>query len=102
MHFVIVLAALSQDKTIMRTLLISYYPSPKPNLIECAKNNRGIKTLTVFLHALRFSVKYNPVRVINPNRVIFVTTLRACGTTIRVLMPLLFLAFSIRFGLGLG
>ena len=38
----------------------------------------------------------------NPNRVIFYTTLRACSTTVRVLMQLLFLAHSIRFGLGLG
>ena len=32
----------------------------------------------------------------------FDTTLRACGTTVRVLMPMLFLACSIRLGLGLG
>ena len=38
----------------------------------------------------------------NPNRVIFDTNLRAYGTTVRVLMPLLFLAHPIRLGLGLG
>ena len=38
----------------------------------------------------------------NPNRVVFHTTVRACGTTIRVLMPLLFLVSSIRLMLGLG
>ena len=37
----------------------------------------------------------------NPNRVVFDTTLKECGTTVRVLMPLLFLAHSIRLGLGL-
>ena len=44
---------------------------------------------------LRVSVKHNP------NRVVFHTTLRACGTTVRVLMPLQFLD-SIRLGLGFG
>ena len=44
----------------MRTLLTSCYP----NLVECAKNYSGIKTLTVFPHDLRVSVKYNLVRVV--------------------------------------
>ena len=35
-------------------------------------------------------------------RVVFDTTLRVCGTTVRVLMPLLFLAHCAKFGLGLG
>ena len=30
---------------IIRTLVISYYPSTNPNLIECAKNYSDIKTL---------------------------------------------------------
>ena len=38
----------------------------------------------------------------NPNWVVFVTTLRARGTTGIVLMPLYFLAHSIRLWLGLG
>ena len=36
------------------------------------------------------------------NKVVFGTTLRECGTTVRVLMTILFLAHHIRFGLGLG
>ena len=37
----------------IRTLIISYYPNPNPNLIENAKNNSDIKTLTVIPYALR-------------------------------------------------
>ena len=37
----------------MHTLLISYYPNPTSNLIECTKNDSGVKTLTVIPHALR-------------------------------------------------
>ena len=45
---------------------------------------------------LRVSGKYNPIRVV------FDTTLRACGTLVRILMPLLFFVHSISSGLGLG
>ena len=49
--------------------------------------------------SLRVSGNYNPIRVMgyvlclhkglyNPNRVVIVTTLRACETSVRVLMPL--------------
>ena len=38
----------------------------------------------------------------NPNVVAITTTLRACGTTVRILKPLFFLAFTIRFSLELG
>ena len=44
----------------------------------------------------RVSAKYHRIRVV------FNTNLMACGTTIRVLMPILCLAHSIRLGLGLG
>ena len=37
----------------MRTLLISFYPNPNPNLIESAKNYSGIKTLTIVPRTLR-------------------------------------------------
>ena len=43
---------------------MSYYPNPKPNLMQCAKNNSGIKALTVVPYNLRVSVKYNPDRVV--------------------------------------
>ena len=38
----------------------------------------------------------------NPNRIVFDTTLRVCGTSVRVLMPLLCLAHYVRFGSVLG
>ena len=47
----------------MRTLLISYCTNPNPNLMECTKNNSGIKPLTVVPHALIVSIKHNYNRV---------------------------------------
>ena len=41
---------------------------------------------------LRFSIRNNP------NRFMLVTTLSACGTIARVLMPLYFLVHHVRFG----
>ena len=38
----------------------------------------------------------------NPNMVVFDTTLRACGITVRGFMPLLFLAHYVMLVLGLG
>ena len=38
----------------------------------------------------------------NPNMVVFDTTLRACGRTVRGFMPLLFLAHYVMLVLGLG
>ena len=37
----------------MRTLLISYYPNPNPNLFEFSKDNSGINIITVVPHAIR-------------------------------------------------
>ena len=37
----------------MNALLMSHCPNPSTNLIECPKNNSGIKTLTVVPHDLR-------------------------------------------------
>ena len=37
----------------MRALLTLCYSNPTPNLMQCAKNNTGIKTLTVVPRALR-------------------------------------------------
>ena len=45
---------------------------------------------------LRVSVEHNPIRVA------FNTNLGVCGTTLRDLISLLFLAHSIRLGLGVG
>ena len=37
----------------MHALLMSCCPNPNPNVIECAKNNSGIKILKHFPRALR-------------------------------------------------
>ena len=70
-------------------------PTPARYFVPLIRlRDRKVKGTFIYLY-LRVSDKYNP------NRVVFDTTLMACGTTVRVLMPLQFLD-SIRLGLGLG
>ena len=48
-----------------------------------------IYTLEFVSNTLRFGYALGLEKgLYNPNRVVFDTTLRACGTTVRVLMPL--------------
>ena len=57
----------------MRTLLISYYPKPNPNLIEHAIKDSGIKSLTFSLHARYGHVLGLEKGLLDPNRVLFGT-----------------------------
>ena len=67
--------------------------NPNPNLIE-SKNYSGIKTITVVSDTLRVvDLRFGHTLGVEKgsyktNRAVIATTLRACGTTVRVLMPL--------------